>query len=516
MHGSSDHGHGGDHSYGHAGGNYHFNQAAGHGPGHNNHIPGGGDHGGGFGGSNHDLSIAHAADFFGHSGSIAVEGLIFMAFLGWAGSSHGSDFHYSLGGNNVHVGYDHANHIDGTGLGGYGIRRGGANRLKPIAVSDAKAQLDSRIFIVHAHNIGNPDLPLLIKIWPEKLGLVDITDTPNMGGVKEEKKNTCFSWDWAKPYDGPLPPGALPGVTVDSIRFKRTYQLGKVNPRLSLLRKCQLWLGLGAPAHCGELVPDIHSNVTVEVYGLQWLYDQTGTAEVKLEIRVKPNLRYYPSSSRVAARWAIVEKPFEANRAAALALSKRLHHELSEFNRVPGKLEAYLHKLSKLPGGCIPAPTNIPDGVTPGTIEDEQELVDLELEQERNADRNSDAQLPTTFPPLPTTPATPVTPAPTVDGLPPTPDQDTGSAVDGDPGYPGGTPYNPAPAAPTPTSPSNTLPSAPGTVTAALGLPAAASLPGEQLGNELENKPVQTVGADGTVEVHVPLGDFPDYHLHHI
>ncbi|MDR3613209.1 MAG: hypothetical protein P4L53_06565 [Candidatus Obscuribacterales bacterium] len=508
MHGSDNHG-GGDHSYGHAGGNYHFNQAAGHGPGHNNHFAGGGDHGGA-GMSAHGLSIAHAGDFFGHSGSIAVEGMVFMAFLGWAGSHHGSDFHYSLGGNNVHVGYDHADHIDGTGLGGYGIRRsGGANRLKPIAVSDTKVQPDSRIFIVHAHNIGDPDLPLLIKLWPEKLGLVDITDTPNMGGVNEEKKKTCFSWDWAKPYDGPLPPGALPGVTVDSIRFKRIYQLGKVNPNLGLFRKIQLWSGLGAPAHRGELVPDINSNVTVEVYGLQWVYGQTGTAEVKLEIRVKPNLRYYPSSSRVPGRWAIVEKPFEANRAAALALAKRLHHELSEFNRVPGKLEAYLDKLSKLPGGYFPAPTNIPDGVTPGTTEDERELEDLELERARNEDRNSDGQLPTTT--LPTTPATPVTPAPTVDGLPSTPDQDTGSAVDGLPGY---TEY--APAAPAPTAPSAVLPSAPGSVTAALGLPAAAPMPETQMGNQLEGRPTKTVDGDGTVEVHVPLGDFPDYHGHHI
>jgi hypothetical protein len=520
MHGS-DHGHGGDHSYGHgAGGNYHYNQAAGHGPGHNNHFAGGGDHGGGAGMSSHGLSIAHAGDFFGHSGSIAVEGMVFMAFLDWAGGHPGGGFHYSFNQDSVHVGYDHANHIDGTGIGGYGVRRGGANRLRSVPVSEVKAKPDSRIFIVHAHNIGDPDLPLLLKIWPEKFGLVNITDYPNMGGVKDHKKGQCLSWDWAHPNDGPLPPGALPGVKVDTERFKEIFQLGKVNPNLPLWRKVQIWLGLGAPPHRGELVPDIHSNVTIEVYGLQWVYDQTGTAEVKLEIRVKPNLRYYPGSpartnhycvaplftsyrtAGTPGRWAIVEQPFEANRAAAFALAKCLHQELSQFKRVPGKLEAYLDKLSKLPGGYRP-PTDIPDGVAPGTVEDERELEGIELENARNQDRGSEAQLPTTT--VPTTPTTPVEPAPNVDGLPPTPDQDTGSAVDGLPGY---TQYAAAAAVP--------LPSAPGTVTAALGLPAAAPMPETQMGNLLEGKPIKTVDGDGTVEVHVPLGDFPDYHGHHI
>jgi hypothetical protein len=508
MHGS-DHGHGGDHSYGHAGGGYGYGHNAGHGPGHGGHTPGGGDHGG-ISGSSHNLSIAHAGGVFGHSGSIAFEGLVFMAFVDWAGS-HGSGFHYSLNNNNVNVHYDHVNHIDGTGLGGYGVRRGGANGLRAIPVSEVKAKPDSRIFIVHAHNIGDPDLPLLLKIWPEKFGLVNITDYPNVSGT-DESKGTCLSWDWAHPENGPLPPGALPGVKTSTRRIKQVFQLGKAHPRLSLFRKCQIWLGLGAPPCRGELVPDIHSNVVIEVYGLQWVSDQTGTAEVKLEIRVKPNLRYYPGSTRVPGRWAVVEKPFEAHRAAALAIAKCLHHELSEFKRVPGKLETYLDMLSKLPGngggGYFP-PTDIPDGVTRGTEEDERELEELELEQERNSDRSSDAQLPTTLPPAPTTPATPVTPAPTVDGLPPTPDQDTGSAVDGLPGY---TEYAPA----APAAPSAVLPSAPGTVTAALGLPAAAPMPETQMGNQLEGRPTRTVDADGTVEVHVPLGDFPDYRGHHI
>ena len=95
-----DHGHGGDHSYGHAGGGTsygHVGPGDHHGPGVNGHHAGGGDHGGDHGGfANHDLSIAHAGDFFGHSGSIAFEGLVFMAFLDWAGGHHSHNVGYSF------------------------------------------------------------------------------------------------------------------------------------------------------------------------------------------------------------------------------------------------------------------------------------------------------------------------------------------------------------------------------------------------------------------------------------
>jgi hypothetical protein len=528
MHGA-DNGHNSDHNSFHGGGQggyYHGGHAADHGAGQHGGVHG---HDGILGGT-HNLSIAHAGAFFGHTGSIAIEGMIFMAFVDWAVGHHNS-FHYSFNNNQtVNVHYGHNYRIDGTGGGGYGLKRSD-NSLRPAPLADTKIEPDSKIFIVHAHNIGVPDVQMLLDIWAPRLGLVDVTNYPNLPGVKEDKKNRCLSWDWTNPDHGPLPPGYLPGVKVNTKRFKRVFQLGKINPNLSFFRKCQLWLGVGHPAVLGELVPDVNSNVVDEVFGQEWQYEQLGTAEVKLEFRVKPSLRWYPANptrifrygfgswSRTsvkpgsAGRWNIVEEPFEANRAATLVLAKRIYQELSEFKRIPGKLEKYLELLNKLPGGYRP-PTDVPDGVERGTTEDERELDEWELERERNSDRNSDSQLPTTTAPLPTTPTTPVTPAPTVDGLPPTPDSDTGSAVDGDPGYPGGTPYNPA--APAPTSASNPLPSAPGTVTAALGLPAAAPLPGTQLENELLNKPVQTVGPDGTVEVHVPLGDFPDYHGHHI
>jgi len=55
-------------------------------------------------------------------------------------------------------------------------------------------------------------------------------------------------------------------------------------------------------------------------------------------------------------------------------------------------------------------------------------------------------------------------------------------------------------------------PSAPGTVTAALALPAAAPMPETQYKVNLQ--PIKTVDPDGTVEVHVGLSDFEDYKGH--
>ena len=345
-----------------------------------------------------------------------------------------------------------------------------------------KAQSDSKLFIVHAHNIGDPNLPQLMKVWPERLGLVNITDYPSLGGVKEGPLDTVLSWDWGHPADlSQLPAGWLPGVRCKSRRFKQVYQIGMANPKLSWLRRAQLYLKVGAPPRRGELIPNTKSNVVVEVYGSEWVYEQTGTAEVKLEVRVKPNLRYYPNPGL----YAVVAEPYRQNRDAALELAKILHRELSGYKRTPGKLEEYLEMLSKLPGSGTYRPPVRPDGVAPGTPADERELEELEVEQNRTEDRASDSQLPTT---LPTTPATPVTPGPTVDGLPPTPDSDTGAAVDGLPAY------------------SGLAPSAPGSVTADLALPAAAPMPGTQI--KVNGQPTKSVDEDGVVEVHVPLGDF--------
>ena len=513
MHGADSHHGGGDHSYGHQGG---------HMPGQDHHgVAGGGDHHGPQ--SSHDFSLAHIGDGLGHAG-FAVEGVVFMGAINYLDNHAGPGFHYSFSNGTFNVHQDNHYRVDGANIGGLGGLRGRrrvlGNPTITTPVNELKAAENSSIFIVHAHNIGFPDLNDLFHIWPEKYGFVDITNYPGNAGVKEKKKGGCFSWDWFNPLGGPLPPGRLPGVVANSERNKRIFQLGKINPRLPWWRRMQIYLGLGHPPRRGELISDIHQNCVTESYDNEWEYDATGTAEAKIEFRVKGNKRYYrgvaPFSGwlftrrGIAPHWSIVWDPYEAHLAATLALAKRMHKELSEFKRVPGKLEAYVEMLKKLPdGGGYTPPPEAPDGVTPGTGEDEREMDEWEVEQARKADRTTDSQLPTTTAPLPTTPATPVTPPANVDGLPDAPLSDTGAAVD----LPAPTTYNPAPPAPVPAT--ELAPSAPGYVTADLGLPARAPMPETQYQKGLDSSPVKTVDSSGAVEVHVNYTDFPDYHGHH-
>jgi hypothetical protein len=305
-------------------------------------LDGGGGHGGSDHGFSHDSHGGHGGHHGndgGHGGHATREALM-IAF-----SHGGQNGHMNVVGQHVSSAHPHSMQVVHLGLGRQDTKIGKAKQT-----GDAG---EIRTFVVHVSNHGQGAILTQIEKFARKCDMLRIDQVrPNFDSIDNIKYLIADWTAFTEPYQQlNMPEGYFPGVTGYTRILRQYWQVGK---------RPSLWAPHTPP------VFDKSAATFIEVTVVEWRYQEIGDYETKIILNVS-SLQVW---DEVAQAWGYKRVPFERHQHAAKKICEQVFEYLVA--TPPTKAASLLRAeaTKKFP----PDPTHLPDGIAPGTPEDEADL----------------------------------------------------------------------------------------------------------------------------------------------
>ncbi len=306
-------------------------------------LDGGGGHGGGDHGLSHEGGHGHG----GHHGNDSAHGghatheALMLAF------SHGQSSHLSVVGSHVSGAHAHSMQMVHLGLGRQDTKVGEQGK-------DESDPGEIRTFVVHVSNHGQAAINGVIQSVARQCDMLRIDQMrPNYDSADIMKYEIADWTAFSEPYQHVnMPEGFYPGATGHTRILRQYWQVGK---------RPSLWAPKTAP------VFDKLAMTFIEVTSITWRYFETGDYETKFILTVGS----LPVWDETVGAWGYKREPFERHQRAAKKLCEKIFEYLANLEPSPAAKLFRAEMLRKYP----PAPgQDHPDGVEPGTPEDEADL----------------------------------------------------------------------------------------------------------------------------------------------
>jgi hypothetical protein len=261
--------------------------------------------------------------------------------------SHGQSSHLSVVGSHVSSAQPHSMQMVHLGLGRQDTKIGEQGK-------DATHPGEIRTFVVHVANHGQAAINGVIQSVARQCDMLRIDQMrPNYDSADIMKYEIADWTAFSEPYQHVnMPEGYYPGATGHTRILRQYWQVGK---------RPSLWAPKTPP------VFDKLAMTFIEVTSITWRYFETGDYETKFILTVGS----LPVWDETVGAWGYKREPFERHQRAAMRLCQKVFEYLVKLEPSPAAKLFRAEILRKYP---LPPNQDRPDGVAPGTPEDDADL----------------------------------------------------------------------------------------------------------------------------------------------